>query len=747
MGRVENLVIEKMHNFAKQAVENFAFIESDSFPRNNEWRGNYYNDMQYAEIHKAIKSGMFDDDINCFANPEFPSALMSYIRSSLKVGDANNRIWFEDFYSENPINLAILPIEKRFEYFDKLIAFCSVAQMGADLKIYTQELLSESQMLKRFTGDYLRMDMPGKAYEDYKIVFDDINFKEGEELIPIDAEIVRTEIADNFGNLNIFVVEKDSLYHDVSPDFKLVYDKKNIPDDISNVFAINKKDWELVLFVRDGYKTINLRFQRNLAASDENYYAVYNVSDNNAVGIVPFDNYERMTKTGTTDVINVANYKLGYAARIDEFPDLDDLYMRLNVMHPSDYYTYSLSVGDVIAVNFNGDKKAYFVDSFGFKKIDNFFEYKIDKPKPELLITDNQYYVYIQECSEGYDYTFYDEFCRELDGGVYDDICDIKDAKEILCNEAGDVYGFKMNDSHEDADIDSFMAKVKDIENVYADFVKETARAYNEETLGVSLYEIKHAAYKYIEQTYGYDFDVLNLKRMCLVGSYCRGLENDYSDIDIAVEYRCDGIKEDAVFNELNNKGFEIAGKKVDFIPINNAQCNCLEYYLVNAESYLENKKARYNYDDAVLIQYSNDYFLKVSTNDGQIFEAELYNDVFEKIYSNCVFLNEPSKYDNLNDYISKFEEEISNGGFDESKNECEKILLTETSKIELIRSNIKGCVDEYMNNLISGTLKKVVFDDKDKVRPEDIKMDDEEKTDDDRADGNMTIQYARRGR
>ena len=53
---------------------------------------------------------------------------------------------------------------------------------------------------------------------------------------------------------------------------------------------------------------------------------------------------------------------------------LEYIFQIFNVEHPSDYTGRSLSVSDVIVVENDGIKDAYFVDSIGFKKVDGFFE-------------------------------------------------------------------------------------------------------------------------------------------------------------------------------------------------------------------------------------------------------------------------------------------------------------------------------------------------------------------------------------
>lgn len=75
-------------------------------------------------------------------------------------------------------------------------------------------------------------------------------------------------------------------------------------------------------------------------------------------------------------------------------------------------------------------------------------------------------------------------------------------------------------------------------------------------------------------------------------GSRCRGIEKNNSDLDMVVEYK-GSIKEDELFNILNEDSFEIAGIKVDINPITEGKSGTLEEYLPNVEKYLEENKQK----------------------------------------------------------------------------------------------------------------------------------------------------------
>ena len=65
------------------------------------------------------------------------------------------------------------------------------------------------------------------------------------------------------------------------------------------------------------------------------------------------------------------NYEKLYEAKFTQ-GDLDRIYEEFNVNKPNDYYGHSLSVSDVIVLHDKGEDAAYYVDTFGFTKLDNF---------------------------------------------------------------------------------------------------------------------------------------------------------------------------------------------------------------------------------------------------------------------------------------------------------------------------------------------------------------------------------------
>lgn len=88
-------------------------------------------------------------------------------------------------------------------------------------------------------------------------------------------------------------------------------------------------------------------------------------------------------------------------------------------------------------------------------------------------------------------------------------------------------------------------------------------------------------------QEYGLDAGVVDV---VVVGSRCRGLEKNDSDLDIVVEYT-DREREDVMFEVLNEDEMHIGNVKLDINPITKGKSGSLEGSLTEAERYLEEKR------------------------------------------------------------------------------------------------------------------------------------------------------------
>ncbi len=202
-------------------------------------------------------------------------------------------------------------------------------------------------------------------------------------------------------------------------------------------------------------------------------------------------------------------------------------------------------------------------------------------------------YFSIQETEGGYDYTFYGEDYRVLDGGVYENLSvPIWEAAEDILTDEGLSsekmvtvdYGWLMEKAEE-----AGQAQIQKLPLISGH--TEPEGALN----GLSRAEVEEMALCYAQaqiEEAGLDGDV-ELLGARVYGSRTReGLYREGSDIDVVISYTGD-IREDAFFNLLHEEDFGMAGLPVDMNPISLEKTGTLEEYLENTEKYLDSEEAR----------------------------------------------------------------------------------------------------------------------------------------------------------
>lgn len=107
-------------------------------------------------------------------------------------------------------------------------------------------------------------------------------------------------------------------------------------------------------------------------SSQEYNCKIYQMNASSANAKAIFRSYESVIKNNQLDKIRADNYSLIYERTVtaESTPEdtLEKLFRNLQSVKPVDYKGHSLSVSDVIIL----DNNAYYVDSVGFKKLDNF---------------------------------------------------------------------------------------------------------------------------------------------------------------------------------------------------------------------------------------------------------------------------------------------------------------------------------------------------------------------------------------
>ena len=157
-------------------------------------------------------------------------------------------------------------------------------------------------------------------------------------------------------------------------------------------------------------------------------------------------------------------------------------------------------------------------------------------------------------------------------------------------------------------------------------FKKETEK-YFHKIDGMNASEIEQTVREYIVQKlveWGVDAELLGL---AVIGSRCRGVEHDGSDLDIVAEYRGD-IREDDLFGILHEDGLQIGGIEVDINPIKEAKTGTLASYLTKAQEYMDRELAFSIADRYILIHETDGgYDYSILGEDYREIDGGVYDD------------------------------------------------------------------------------------------------------------------------
>ena len=199
-------------------------------------------------------------------------------------------------------------------------------------------------------------------------------------------------------------------------------------------------------------------------------FGIYQIRDDSAGTAYAFRN---MNFIESHDLqVRKEDYKLVYVGELQGNVSLEDIFERFNIHRPEDFRGHSLSVSDIVVLN-NGEKvTAHFVDSISFQELDNFLDLE-EHSLEELAYQVGERYFAIQVTEEGYDYSFYDEEFRLMDGGVYEnDEISIEEAAEELLEDEG-WTGERIR-----GDYDQLMEKVKEMDEVVMAEIQKSQGEY-----------------------------------------------------------------------------------------------------------------------------------------------------------------------------------------------------------------------------------------------------------------------------
>ncbi len=111
----------------------------------------------------------------------------------------------------------------------------------------------------------------------------------------------------------------------------------------------------------------------------ENTFEIYQLKSGEVLHNHRFTDYSTLIESGKT--VSFANYEKVYEDTLSNGTSLEDIYSRFNINIPTDFKGHSLSVSDIVVTHEDDITKAFYVDSFGYKEVPEFF----NNPKPDIV--------------------------------------------------------------------------------------------------------------------------------------------------------------------------------------------------------------------------------------------------------------------------------------------------------------------------------------------------------------------------
>ena len=218
------------------------------------------------------------------------------------------------------------------------------------------------------------------------------------------------------------------------------------------------------------YPQIQSLKEANLLLGTRRVFGIYQTRDDSPGENYAFMNMSFIESHGMQ--IKKEDYKLVYVGDLSGNMSLEDIFERFNIDRPEDFRGHSLSVSDIVVLNDGEKVTAHFVDSISFEQLDSFLNLE-EQVLSELAYEVGERYFAIQRTEEGYDYSFYDEDFRLMDGGVYEnDEISIEEAAEELLEDEG-WTGERIR-----GDYDRLMEKVEEMDEVVMAEIQKSQGEY-----------------------------------------------------------------------------------------------------------------------------------------------------------------------------------------------------------------------------------------------------------------------------
>ena len=263
-------------------------------------------------------------------------------------------------------------IADKFEYPDKDSVHSFTHLYVTDIKpsvidnmVYKlnemQQELEKAPEIQEYTG----------KLPDSKITIEERNAYgyESNELLPLTAEKA-LEFFDN-DTVSVYLLYPDGTEGQAN-------DRSDI-ENHNGIFGVETDEWlryEAFQERMDKLATEEPSKEALLLHGKECAAGIYQLKDIPENRDLHFAGAEYLDKKGITP--DRDNYTLVYTFSVnpedlqDKISFLNDVYHKFNTDHPKDFEGHSLSISDVVVIQQNGELSAHFVDSWGYKELENF---------------------------------------------------------------------------------------------------------------------------------------------------------------------------------------------------------------------------------------------------------------------------------------------------------------------------------------------------------------------------------------
>ena len=208
-----------------------------------------------------------------------------------------------------------------------------------------------------------------------------------ENMLPLDYETAKDLFENDFP---VYALHSDNSESLISSLDEL--------DEFDGMFGIEKQDWTEASVQRTSVEN-DTNKEAAFIFGKANGFAIYQLGDGDELRNIRF---ESLKGIGGVENVDKSNYDMMYSDTVDidgldnedvTYDILNQIYEQFNIDHPDDFTGHSLSVSDVIVLKCNDELATFYIDSFGFEPIPDFYgsdEKNIEWDKNEKSFSDKK---------------------------------------------------------------------------------------------------------------------------------------------------------------------------------------------------------------------------------------------------------------------------------------------------------------------------------------------------------------------